>query len=132
MPGTIEAEETFNPGKEIVLQSPSPTAHYAVVFEDDGDTGYFYGLDHSREGNPIVDAMHIYNVASVVDKEKPSLAEIGWSQDGLKAALLINGYPHAVFDFSAKRGYCRTNFPPPDSKWTSFSHEWSDSALDLF
>jgi len=132
MPSTIETEETFMVGQETFVPSESPTSQYGVVFEDEGDTGYFYGLDLSRETNQIVDALHIYNVASVVDKEKPSVAQIAWSDDGLKAALFINGFAHAVFDFADKRGYCRTNFPSADKKWSSYGHEWSDAALDLF
>src|SRR5260221_3728612 len=116
MPSTIEAEETFTVGQETFVPSESPTSQFGVVFEDEGDTGYFYGLDLSRETNQIVDALHIYNVASVVDKEKPSVAQIAWSDDGLKAALFINGYAHAVFDFADKRGYCRTNLPSADQK----------------
>ena len=43
--------------------------------------------------------MHIYNVASVTDKDKASTVRIGWTADGCKVVLLINDYPHAVFDF---------------------------------
>ena len=42
---------------------------------------WFYGLDTSLETNPILDALHIYDVASVVNKEKPSLAQIVWTED---------------------------------------------------
>lgn len=51
----------------------------------------------------------------------------------MKAGLFINRYPHAIFDFTAKRGYCRTNFPPPSKEWSSFyeNHEWDDNAVDL-
>ncbi|HEV8485808.1 MAG TPA: DUF2251 domain-containing protein [Blastocatellia bacterium] len=132
MPSTIESKETFLVGKETFVGSKSPTTQYGVFFEDDGDTAYFYGLDASLETNQILDALHIYNVASVVDKEIPSVAQIEWSEDGLQAALFINGYAHAVFDFYGKRGYCRTNFPAPGRKWTSFGHEWSDAALESF
>ena len=133
MPSTIEAEETIQVGHETVVPSPSPITKYAVVFEDDGETGYFYGLDTSRnDHNQILDALNIYNVHSVIDKDKPSLIQIVWSEDGLKAALFINGYAHAVFDFAAKRGYCRSNFPPPNEEWTSFGKEWSDAVLESF
>jgi hypothetical protein len=54
-----------------------------------------------------------------------------WSSDGLKAALLVNNYPHAIFDFEVRRGYCRTGFPPADPKWTDFDHSWDDRAVDL-
>lgn len=133
MNSTIEVEETIRVGKEIAISSESPTAEFAVVFEDDGVTGYFYGLDTSQE-SPILDALHIYNVSDVMDKDRPSLVQIVWAEDGLKAGLWINDYPHAVFDFAAKRSYCRTNFPNATtaSEWSSFSKQWSDTALELF
>jgi len=129
---TLGAEQSFLVGAETFVSSKSPSNEYGVFFEDDGDTGYFYGMDLSRDTDQIVDALHIYNVASVVDRHKPSTARIEWSDDGLKSALFINNYAHAVFDFAGKRSYCRTNFPAPDAKWTSFGHEWSDSALVPF
>lgn len=128
----IYAETEFTVGAKTVLESGSPENGFMVVFEDDGDTGYLYGLDRSRDGNPILDALHIYNVANVTDKHLPPNVQIVWSSDGNKSLLLINGYPHAAFDFVAKRGYCRTNFPPPDKKWTQYSHEWRDEVLELF
>jgi hypothetical protein len=132
MSATLGAEQIFLVGEETFVSSKSPATNFGVFFEDDGDTGYFYGMDMSRETDQILDALHIYNVAWVVDKNKPSTARIEWSGDGSKAALFINGYAHAVFDFADKRGYCRTNFPSPETKWTSFGHEWSDSALEWF
>jgi hypothetical protein len=132
MPIEIVAEQTINVGQPCVVDGRSKQSQLAVVFEDDGDTGYLYGLDFSREGNPIVDALQIYNVAEVIDRNKPSLVKLGWSVDGLKAVLLINGYPHAVLDFAARRGYCRTGFPPPLDNWSEQGHGWDDTAIDLF
>lgn len=130
--GSIGAERTIKVGTEGVLDSKSPKNAFAVVFEDDGDTGYLYALDTTREGQPVLDAVSIYDVKNVTDRDKPSKFVIVWSPDGLKAALFINDYPHAVFDFSAQRGYCRRNFPEPNKNWTKHSHEWNDSALGLF
>ena len=129
----LVAKQEFRVGEETFIQGPSPTPPFNVVFEDDGDTGYFYALDTSRENNPILDALHIYNVANVTDKHLPSIAEIIWSPDSKKAALLINKYPHAIFDFSTRRGYCRTGFPPPAKDgWTQYNHAWDDKAQELF
>lgn len=122
----------FYPGKEAFLDSASGHNSYAVVFEDDGTTGYFYALDTSRSDQQILDAMHIYNADNVTDKSKVSIAKIRWSESGNQAALLINDYPHAVFDFSGKRGYCRTGFPPPSESWSADGHEWDDKALEFF
>ena len=73
--------------------------HLAVMFEDDGETGYFYALDMRQNAQPIVDMLHVY---------------------GYLALLLINGYPHAVFDFARLVGYNSNKYPQPDlmSMWT--------------
>ena len=127
---SIGLEEEIQVGNEVVLSSDSPTAGYGVVFEDEGTVGYLYAVEFSGEHAGIVDAMHIYNVSSIVDRDRPSTIQIVWSDDGLKAALLINDYPHAVFDFVNHRGFCRTNFPSPGPNWTR--HEWSDQAFEDF
>ncbi|MGP0017489.1 MAG: DUF2251 domain-containing protein [Candidatus Sulfotelmatobacter sp.] len=59
-------------------------------FEDEGETDYFYALDLLRTPDKILDAVHIYNVANVVDRDRPSQVDIVWSEDGSKCALLIN------------------------------------------
>ena len=127
---SIDLEETIQVGTEVVLPSNSPTAEYGVVFDDDGTVGYFYAVKLRGEHYDILDAMHIYNVSSVVDRDKPSIIQIVWSDDGLKAALLINYSPHALVDFVNHRGFCRTNFPSPGPNWTR--PEWSDQALEGF
>lgn len=134
MPARVVTESIITVGEESIVDSASPRGRYLVVFEDDGETGYFYACDTSRGEAPVVDAMHVYNVADVLDKGIPSDVQIAWSEDGLKAALYINDYPHAVFDFMARRGYCRTNFPMPSTEWAQHhdSHEWDDAALGFF
>lgn len=129
---TLVASGTITVGEPIVIEGPSPGSRFSVVFEDDGATGYLYGLDTARADNPILDALHIYNVEQVADRARPSTVQLIWSRDGLKAALLINKHPHAVFDFEARRGCCRTGYPPPDTRWTRFDHAWDESALDHF
>jgi hypothetical protein len=125
-------EQTFRVGAKVLLPSDAPGGRYSTFFEDDGETAYFYALDLTRSSDLIVDAVHIYNVASVVDRDRPSVVTIVWSADESKCALLINDYPHAVFDFTAKRGYCRTNFPnfpdSPEEGWRTSDHSWSDNA----
>jgi hypothetical protein len=99
-----------------------------------GTAGYFYALDTLVKENQVQDAVWIYNVDSVTDRKKPSVAKIGWSKDSQKVVLLINGYPHAVFDFSTHERFCRTGFPPPPSNgvWSSAGHQWDDSVIDRF
>ncbi|TFW27321.1 DUF2251 domain-containing protein [Massilia horti] len=134
MPIIIAAEEVVFVGQESVVEGPAPDGRFATVFEDDGDTGYFYALDTQAKDNQIQDALHIYNVANVTDRSRPSTVKIGWSKDSQKVVLLINDDPHAVFDFSTRQGFCRTGFPPAriDGAWSSLGHQWDDSVIDLF
>lgn len=131
MSPTTTAKDTLHVGIPIVLEGRSPSRPFSVVFEDDGETGYFYGLDLEKGDEPILDAMHIYDVAFVTDRDKPCLIEIAWSSDGLKSGLLINGKMHALFDFETRRGYCRSGCPRSSKTWTTFDHTWSDDAIGL-
>lgn len=108
--------ETFIIGQDTFFDSISPSSSFGVTFEDDLTTGYFYAVDTQPELK-ILDALHIYNVADVIDKDKPCKIEIAWSDDGQIASLLINNYCHAIFDFEAKAGYCRNGFPDCNRDW---------------
>ncbi|WP_163464415.1 DUF2251 domain-containing protein, partial [Escherichia coli] len=68
----VTAQEQIIVGQEKVIESLAPEGTFAAVFEDDGETGYFYALDESAEGNPIQDALHIYNVEDISDRNIPS------------------------------------------------------------
>ena len=122
-------------GTPTFVSSTSGSAPFGTFFEDDGETGYFYAMDQAGEEGKILDAVLIYNVASVADRDEPSQIAIIWSTDGLKSALLINDYPHAVFDFQVRRGYSRSNFPnfpdDPARAWHTASHEWRDEVTDF-
>jgi hypothetical protein len=131
MPSTVVAQSDLRVGSPTVLEAESPDYAYRCVFEDDGESAYFYALDPDAGDQPIVDALHVYDVAKVVDASRASRVEIIWSSDGLHAALFINAFPHAVFDFDHQRAYCRTGFPPP-SEWAINDHSWDDSALSPF
>ncbi len=128
---------TLHLGMPLVVEAHADRSPFAAVFEDDGETGYFYGLDTRLGDDPIVDAVHVYNVCAVIDHATadldlhvPSQVEIVWSPDQQRVALLINGHPHAAFDFAAKRAYCRSNFPPA-SRWSASGHAWDDHAVDF-
>ena len=123
--------ETITMGSPITLNCSSSKTSFSVVFEDDGETGYFYGLNPENKKQPVLDALHIYNVKDILDSDVSLKIEIRWSEDGLKSGLAINDFIHAVFDFESRKAYCRNNFPPPDRRFTN-SHQWKDEALDLF
>jgi hypothetical protein len=129
--------QTVYMGVPTVVESAADRTAYAALFEDDGKVGYFYGLDRRLGERAVLDSVYVYNVGWVLDHPAPDLdvhvpcdVEIVWSGDGHRAALLINGRPHAAFDFAAKRGYCRENFPA-GSSWSAAGHAWDDQAVDF-
>jgi hypothetical protein len=89
-PVVVAEQEDFRPGEELVLIGESHFGQYCAVFEDDGETGWFYGHDLFRpEEKRIVDVLHIYNVRDVVDRERPGRVQVIWSTDGLKVGLFL-------------------------------------------
>jgi len=120
MKGYLLKEQAFTVGEEILVESNSSENNYAVVFEDDAETGYFYALemDKNSQEQKILDALHIYEVEDIDPVHRPGIIKIIWSTDWQKAALLINDYCHAVFDFGQHGGYNRNQFPPPNEIWT--------------
>jgi hypothetical protein len=88
-------------------------------------------LNWENKKQPVLDSLHIYDVKDILDPSVSVKVEILWSEDGLKSALAINGFTHAVFDFESRKAYCRNDFPLPDRRFTK-SHKWNDKALDLF
>ncbi len=101
-------------GEEQVIKSLAPEGMLAAVLEDDGRTGYFYALDESLEGNPILDAVHIYNVEDISDAHIPSDVKIGWSEDSQKCVLLINGYSACSVRFRGEKWVLQKRIPTPD------------------
>jgi len=110
------AEGLVRVGVECILESDSPDGAKGVVFEDDGETGYFYARDYSMPEHTFVDALHIYNVKSVTDRDRPSRFRIIWTSDFEAAALLINQRPQAAFHFGQRCGYAVDPFPAADSQ----------------
>jgi len=130
---------SFRPGRAF-LSSNSTAVPWTVVFEDEGVAGYFYACDRSRETQEesILDAMLVYNsdAAKKAAGDAELIASVQWSKDGLLAALYIDGSAQAIFDFGAKCGYCRTNFPnflgDQGSGWRKDSHAWNEELLSKF
>jgi len=128
----IRREETLTVGEGGFLDCASHVPPFAVVFEDDRDTGYFYAIEMDAENDDyqILDALHVYTVANVADGDEPARFQIAWTDDGRRAFLLIEGAPWAAFDFERKQGLSRTDFPPPQRE-SGWEHPpWSDSAVE--
>jgi hypothetical protein len=126
VPPFLGAEQELNVGTETVIESDAPDETRGVVFEDDGETGYFYARDYAVPERFFVDALHIYNVQGVVDRDKPCRVKIIWARDFSAAALMINLVPHAVFHFVERCGYAKRPYPAPDPS-TGWRH--SDELL---
>lgn len=117
-------------GKPTIVEAYADRSPYAAVFEDDGESAYFYGLDTRLGNSPVLDAVHVYNVGALRDRSALNEVEIRWSADQQRVALLLNGQPHAAFDFAKHRAYCRSNLPPRSS-WSQEGHGWDERAVDF-
>jgi hypothetical protein len=133
MKGYLLKEETIIIGEECHFESQASDAHYVVIFEDDGETGYFYAgeKDPSTETLSIVDMVFIYDVESIPEQEKKSRLSIIWSTDWQRAALVIGDVCHAVFDFENRGGYNLAQFPPPHL-WTGHERKLTREMVSAF
>lgn len=129
-------QRSISIGVKTSISSTSPSREFRVVFEDDGEAAYFYALNAPLQDRKILDLMNIYTVDQMSDLLMPCTVQIVWAKDGLRVLLAIDDYPHAVFDFRERRGYCRTNYPnvPPieNESWQLDDHSWSESIIEVF
>ncbi len=133
MKGYLLQEQAFTIGEPVFIESQSSEYNYAVVFEDDSETGYFYALQTDEiEGQEILDAVHIYESGSIAAAERACTIKIIWSIDWLKCALILNDYCHAVFDFDNHGGYNRNEFPPPNETWTKGDRKLTDEMIEQY
>jgi hypothetical protein len=121
--------ERFKPGVETWYASDSATSSFSVVFEDDGDTGYVYAWDRSSE-QPVLDAVHLYNAMAVVGRNRDSMVEVEWSDNGVKALVRLNDWPLALIDFASRCTFSRTDWPSPPTGWGR--RPWDDDLIDAF
>jgi hypothetical protein len=130
--GSAVTRETVCVGQAKVIESDSSIGRYRAVFEDDGATGYFYALDTTRPENPIIDALHVYDAERIAERGQTCQLVILWSADGLKTVLFVNSQAHAIYNFEAQRGCCRTGFPPAPILGGGGSHAWDDAEMEHF
>jgi len=134
-PGTMNllTVETLNVGQETFIESCPDTVDNAVIFEDNGETGYLYAIERKTDEElKILDAVNIYDVARVTDKEIPSEIKIFWTDDFERVGLVINDYCHAIIDFKNKVGLCRTGFPHASQTWPNGRQKLTDKDVDSF
>ena len=155
MKGYLMQERSFVKGVDNYIESFSPENKFGVVFEDDGETGYFYAVERDAEGQGmrVLDALHIYeaddeedqggppgsgaegvrtgsgDAGNSVDGRKTSKLLLVWSTDWNKCALVIDGFCHAIYDFVVQGGYSINEFPPPNAIWTKGERRLTDELL---
>jgi hypothetical protein len=135
MNGFLMQEKSFSVGKDSFFESHSPENNYGVIFEDDGETGYFYAVETEPEKQVprILDALHIYEVPGIPEDNKMTKLVIVWSRDWLKSALVLDGLCHAIFDFEKQAGYNINEFPPPNAFWTKGERKLTNELIrELF
>ena len=118
-------------GEKLVLQVDAPSRLLTVVFEDDGDTGYFYALTPGADGKlELLDALHVYNAEADL-RGKDIQLEIVWTDDSQLAGVRVNASLWALFDFAAQSGWSRSNFPPPAGRWRMSDERpaWDDALI---
>lgn len=83
MNGYLMQEQSFRRGEDFFLESFSPENNYGVVFEDDGETGYFYAVekDPGGHGLRVLDALHIYEAESDEDESESDRDEAENDED---------------------------------------------------
>ncbi len=103
MNGYLMQERQWIPGEDLFVESFSPENSYGVVFEDDGQTAYFYAVEKDKEGAGIriLDALHIYetdteNADAEEGEPDGNRAEVDGNQaevDGNRADASAPGVP---------------------------------------
>ena len=129
---TSATSSTHTLGEPLELHSGWPQTPRLVVFEDDGQTGYFYALDLEQEDQPIRDALHVYDVAP--EQGVTKRLDVRWVMQGARVGLFVDDVPMAVFDFVRKQGWARSGHPPASgtSEWSPDGHMWDVSILEVF
>ncbi len=119
-------------GTPAVMQADAPAGDCSVVFEDDGETAYFYALAPGAQALELLDALHVYNAEEGLRGVECRM-EIVWSPDGRKAGLRVNASLWAAFDFERELGWCRSNFPEPAGRWRMAARPvWDAELINLF
>ena len=133
MKGYLLKEALILIGQESFFESQASDENYVVIFEDDGETGYFYAAEkHPVKGDlAVLDMVFIYDVDSVPLNERKLKLSIIWSTDWQRCALVLGDTCHAVFDFENRGGYNLAEFPPPNL-WTGHARKLTKEMVKQF
>jgi hypothetical protein len=129
MNGFLMHEAQWIAGEDLFMESFAPENSYGVVFEDDGESAYFYAVEKAQDELRILDALHIHETDEDSEPRPPAQLKIIWSRDWLKCALVIDAHVHALFDFEAHGGYNINEFPPPNDFWTGGDRKLTEEMI---
>jgi len=110
-----------------VYPVPFAGSGFAVVFEDDGETGYLYATN--EDANEIFDALHLYNHGRPGQLEAGDELVVVWNGALKRGGVHYHGAFQAVVDFAKQRAMCRNGFPPADARWCRGTHDWDEALL---
>jgi len=134
MNGYLMQDRTIVLGEDAFVESLSLENNYAVVFECNDETGYFYANETNEATKElrILDALHIFETEEISKNKKQINVKIIWAKDWLKAALMLDDECHAVFDFEKHGGYNINEFPPPNAFWTKHERKLTNEMVQIF
>ena len=89
--------------KDIFESAPRSSGDFAGVFEFDGEAGYFYLYKlNQREGNAVVDALHI--LSGEVDIDSSDI-DVKWDQLENRVGFFLHGQLWAVFNVRTSKKF---------------------------
>ena len=103
---------------------PFSGSGFAVVFEDNDQSGFLYVTDERSEN--VLDALHLYDVNDDARPRSGDQLFIIWNPELEKAGLFYKNLFLAVVDFKNQTACCRSGYPPRTGEWCKSSHEWND------
>lgn len=128
----VDVDESFTVG-QAWFASVSSDGTWAVVFEDDGVTAYLYAStwDSTGEGTfgPVMDAMHVYNVADIKGADKPSRSRSAGTPVARRRPAHQRQHPSHIRSHKGA-SCCRTGFPPSPAESPFRRHLGWDPSLE--
>jgi hypothetical protein len=110
-----------------VYQLDLPEVRQALVFEDDGRTGYLYVTNAEYSEAEV--AVHLYDYGDEHQLNRGESALFIWSPSLKKAGFYYRNRFQAGVDFQKHEARSRTGFPPNGmSPWLR-DHTWNESIV---
>jgi hypothetical protein len=93
MNGYLMQEQEWTPGQDLFIESFSPENTFGTVFEDDGDSAYFYAVEKDAGGTGlrVLDALHIFETEEEEMGNAEDDAAVANAAEGADAADLAEG-----------------------------------------